>query len=217
MSGQIASGDRPEQDAYYHHRADVTAHRFLTDRWRGGGAMKTILRQAISGFSTECAAKGGHLEPHDTDLYSRTLSEYRPRLSDLRFEVCMRDPTFALGALLIASNKASFHDRDSHAIITYHPRTVVTQAVLDRRSAEATAARNRQAAEQARIAELERNEVDQWRRTIKPGTETGCGPVLRVNGDLIEVVYYQTREPKWYRRSELWPTLFNKEGQHTCQ
>ena len=51
---------------------------------------------------------------------------------------------------------------------------------------------------------------------FKTGIETGCGPVLSVNGDLIEIAHYQTRESKWYRRSELWPSRFTKSGLRTC-
>ena len=208
ITGQIVSGSRPEQDAYFRWRSQVTAHRFLTNKWRGGGAMKTILRQATTGFSSECAAKGGHLEPHGTDLYMRTIGEIRPGISDSQFEICIKGTAQPLGALLIATNKISFRDRDSHAIITYHPRIVVTQTVLDGRAAQqASAQRQLQSNYEAEL-----NAAERWRRTIRVGTETNCGPVLRTNGDMFEIAYLQTREPKWYRRSELWPPLFTRDG-----
>jgi hypothetical protein len=37
----------------------------------------------------------------------------------------------------------------------------------------------------------ERSAVERWRRTIKAGTETSCDPVLRVNAEMVELVYYQ--------------------------
>jgi hypothetical protein len=96
------------------------------------------------------------------------------------------------------------------------PSSVYTQERLDREASELAATQQRQTAARDRAVDQERVEVERWRRTIKAGTETGCGPVLRANGDLIQVVYYQTRVPKWYRRSELWPTLFTKGGLRTC-
>jgi hypothetical protein len=79
------------------------------------------------------------------------------------------------------------------------------------------AAEKRKVEERDRAAQQEHAEAVSWRKAIQPGTETGCGPVLSVKGDLIEVVYYRTREPKWYRRAELWPTLYHAGGMRTCQ
>lgn len=74
LTGQLIVAERPEQDAYFHRRSWVTAHRFLTDKWRGGRAMSAILAQAASGFAEECTAKGGKLEPHIREASSRAPS-----------------------------------------------------------------------------------------------------------------------------------------------
>lgn len=87
------------------------------------------------------------------------------------------------------------------------PSAVYTQERLDREAAELAARQQREAADRDRAEAQEQADVAVWRRTIKPGTETGCGPVLRVNGDLIEVAHFRTRDPRWYRRSELWPSV----------
>ena len=126
----------------------------------------------------------------------------------------MRSSSQSLGAFLTETSKNTYDyaDEDSHSIVTFHPKVVVTQQTLDAQAQyEANAKRKRE----EEFAQ-ERIDVERWRLTIKPGTETGCGPVLRVNGDLIEVAYYQTREPKWFRRTELSPGLYNKAGLRTC-
>lgn len=213
LTGQLIVAERPEQDAYFHRRSWVTAHRFLTDKWRGGRAMSAILAQVASGFPAECAAKGGKLEPHSSTFYLLTQTEIRPKTSDHTLEVCMRGGGQALGALLIETNRHSFRDRDSHVVVTYHPSIVVTQATLDRQAADRAAAESRQEA----TRRDERSAVARWRMAIGPGTETSCGPVLRVSGDMIELVYFRDRQPRWYRRSELWPTPRDVDGRETCR
>jgi hypothetical protein len=213
-AGRTEVADRPEQEAYYQLRRSVTAHRFLTSKGRGRRAMKAILRRASEGFAAECAAKGGYLETKDSNFYLRTHANIRPKTSLNSLEICMRSNLQSLGALLTETNKNSYDyaDEDSHSIVTFHPEVVVTQAWLEAQAErEAAALRKRDAA-----WEQERIDVERWRKTVQPGTETGCGPVLRVNGDLIEVAYYQNREPKWFRRNELSPTLYNSSGLRTC-
>jgi hypothetical protein len=213
-TGRTETAERPEQEAYYQLRKLVTAHRFLTNKTRGRREMKAILLRSSEGFAQECVAKGGYAEPKDSNFYALTQANIRPRTSLRQLEICMRSDFQSLGALLIETNKNSYDygDEDSHSIITFHPVVVVTQAALDAQAErEVTDKLRREAA-----WEQERAEVDRWRTTIKPGTETGCGPVLRVSGDLIEVAHYQTREPKWYRRTELSPTLYNLAGLRTC-
>jgi hypothetical protein len=213
-TGRTETADRPEQEAYYQLRRSVTAHRFLTNKGRGKREMKAILRRAAEGFVAECAAKGGYLEPKSSNFYTSTHANIRPKTSLSQLDICMRSKSHSLGALLIETNKNSYDyaDEDSHSIITFHPDVVVTQASLDAQAA-------REAADQRRrelVLEQERIEVERWRPTIRAGTETGCGPVLSVKGDMVEVVHYQTRDPRWFRRSELWPTPINKSGLRTC-
>ena len=195
-------------------RRSVSAHRFLTSKGRGRREMKAILLRAGEEFAKECTAKGGYLEPHSSNFYSLTHANIRPRTSLNTFEICMRSSSQSLGAFLTETSKNTYDyaDEDSHSIVTFHPTVVVTQQTLDAQAQyEANAKRKRE----EEFAQ-ERIDVERWRLTIKPGTETGCGPVLRVNGDLIEVAYYQTREPKWFRRAELSPGLYNKAGLRTC-
>jgi hypothetical protein len=212
-TGRTETAYRPEQEAYYQLRRFVTAHRFLTNKGRGKREMKSILRRAPEGFAAECTAKGGYLEPKGSNFYTASHANIRPKTSLSSLEICMRSKSQSLGALLIETNKGSYdYGDDSHAIITFHPAVVVTQVSLDAQAAREAANQRRRDME----LEQERAEVERWRPTIRAGTETGCGPVLSVKGDMIEVVHYQTRDPRWYRRSELWPTLINKSGLRTC-
>jgi hypothetical protein len=213
-TGQTDVSERPEQQPYYRMGRLVTAHRFLSNKGRGKREMKALLLRASAGFSAECKAKGGYLEPKHSDFHSLTQADVRANPALGALDICMKSNSQSLGAFLIQSTKGSYaYGNDSHAIMTFHPRAVITLVTLDAKAQrEAAAERRRQAAwEQERVA------VEQWRTTIKPGTETGCGPVLSVKGELIEVAHYQTREPKWYRRTELSPSRFNGEGLATCR
>jgi hypothetical protein len=215
------------------HPFQANAATYRVYNHKNGRAKQALLQQAQTAFTSECSAKGGAIAPHEGRDYALTVERLQPYAPDATILICMRPDRTALGMLITL--KRTVRARDSggdlsdaaldlvfgggapyYLVALLPPTSVYTQERLDREVAELSAAQQLQAAEQDRAAELERLEVERWRRAIKPGTETGCGPVLRVNGDLIEVVYYQTREPKWYRRSELWPTLFTKGGLRTC-
>ena len=60
---------------------------------------------------------------------------------------------------------------------------------------------------EAALRQQETDRLPQWRQSIANGSETACGPVLRTNGDLVEVVDTRTRQPRWYRRDELLPAV----------
>jgi hypothetical protein len=213
-TGRTEISERPDQIPYYRMGRSVSAHRFLTNKGRGRREMKAILLRASAGFAAECKAKGGYLELKNSNFHALTQADIRSNASLGQLDICMKSTSKSLGAFLIQTAKDSYdYDDDAHAIMTLHPRVVVTQVTLDEQATrEAAAGLRRQAA-----WEQERVDVERWRLTIQPGTETGCGPVLSVKGDLIEVAHYQTRAPKWYRRTELSPTRFNGEGLATCR
>jgi hypothetical protein len=211
--------------------ADPATYRVYNHK--NGQAKQALLLQAQTAFASECSSKGGVIAPQNGRDYELTIERLRPTVPDATFQICLKQDRTALGMLITL--KRSVHQPDPNGdlgtaaigllfngnapyylIALQQPASIYTQERLDREVAERTAAQQRQSAERERATEQERVEVERWRKTIKPGTETGCGPVLRLNGDLIEVVYYQNREPKWFRRSELWPTLFNTGGLRTC-
>ena len=189
-----------------------------------GKAKGALMLQAQAGFTEECRTKGGTIAPRESRDYALTVERLRPAALDATILICIRQDRTPLG-MLITLKRTVRHpdlsrdlsdaalslvfggDQPYYLVSLQPPGAVFTQERLDREAAESSEAQRRQAAERERANAQELAEVERWRNTIKPGTETGCGPVLRVNGDLIEVVYYQTREPKWYRRSELWPSV----------
>ncbi|MBN8500339.1 MAG: hypothetical protein J0M19_04210 [Sphingomonadales bacterium] len=190
---------------------------------KNGKAKQALLQRAQSAFTEECNAKGGAIASRDSQDYALTIERLRPAAPDATILICIRPDRRPLGMLITLKRTVGRHGsrgdlsdaaldlvfgggQPYYLIALQPPSAVYTQERLDREAANLAAAQQRQAAERERAEAQELAEVQNWRRTIKPGTETGCGPVLRVNGDLIEVVYYQTREPKWYRRSELWPS-----------
>jgi hypothetical protein len=224
--------DLPASDKVKHYSADqglltsnirmVTAHRYYSERKSGTKAVADIINGGLPAFTRECEAKGGHLQRRGTDPFGKTLAKLMDSggsaFKEQDLHICTRSPSQSLGALAVQS---TFHlstslwmkDFSTYTIVTLSPDIVITQAELDgdRANTEESARRSNEAYAR-KLAE-----VEQWRRTIKPGTETSCGPVLRLNGEMVELVHYQTREPKWYRRSELWPDRLNVNGQESCR
>jgi hypothetical protein len=211
-----------DQALFYDHQGSATAHRFYTGRKRGERAMAEIMDAIVPAFTRECGVKGGRLQPRGTDIFRKTFLRLNPsgssEFKERDLNICMRSPSQSLGALAVRS---TFHlstslwlkDFMTHTVVILGPNIVVTQDHIDHDQADQHEADRQSSAAYARkMAEVER-----WRRTIIAGTETGCGPVLRVNGEMVELVYYKTREPRWYRRSELWPVRFSGDGMQPCR
>lgn len=100
-----------------------------------------------------------------------------------------------------------------YIILAISPEAVVTQRV---READAAKEQAESDARMARIvAEMDREA--NWRRSIQPGDESNCGPVVQVNGDMIQVISRQTRDERWYRRSELSPEFYPDGSRYYCR
>ncbi len=200
----------------------VTAHRFYSGRKSGARVVADIMTSIVPAFTRECEAKGGHVDTRGSEIFKQTFLRFSrsggSELNERDLTICTRSPSQSLGALAVRS---TFHvstslwmkDFTSTTIVTLSSSIVVTQTQLDREQAAEQEARRRTSEAYVR----KQAEVERWWLAIKPGTETGCGPVLRVNGEMVELVYYQIREPKWYRRSELWPERLTSEGYPTCR
>jgi hypothetical protein len=212
----------PDQALQTSNTRFLTAHRYYSERQSGARAVVDIINSIVPAFTCECEAKGGHLQRRATDPFGKTLVKIKysagSAFKEQDLHICTRSASQSLGAVAVQS---TFHvstslwkkDFTTFTIVTLSPDIVITQAELDRdRTAKEEADRRSLEAYTKKLAE-----VEQWRRTIKPGTETSCGPVLRLNGEMVELVYYQTREPKWYRRSELWPDRLNADGKESCR
>jgi hypothetical protein len=207
---------RDETSTYYNSRISshsewVSSSRFYASKRRGDKKLASRLAAAVAAFGQECAAKGGRVELAETAIFTQTRSRLHLLRSTDALHLCMRTPYQSLGAFASRASYVSWPIRS--VWLTLRPEAITTQAILDKEATDRTANENRR--QQAR--ENERSAVEHWRRAIKAGTETSCGPVLRVNAEMVELVYYQTREPKWYRRSELWPERLNSDGLITCR
>lgn len=178
--------------------------------------------------------RGGDILPESSQDYHSTIEHLKYSVPDATVLICVTPNQQSLGMLITlkrnvrrsdpeaindigAAAMSTIFDNAPYYLIALMPSDAVyTQARLDREAAEQRHKQNLLEAENSRIYNQERKEAEAWRLTIKTGIETGCGPVLSVKGDLIEVAHYQTRESKWYRRSELWPSRFTKSGLRTC-
>jgi hypothetical protein len=212
-----------DQNLFEKNSAAVIQHRFYSDFKRGSRETSEMIADIFRAFTLECEAKGSRIEKTGTAIFSKTLSRLEPnsfgtKLREQNLKICMQTPYQAIGAVAVQSStsKAPLISLrqfvETYTVIALNPMNVVTRTELDRE----TAAANEQWRRNEEKGKREQAELDRWRRSITMGTETGCGPVLRVNGDLIEVAYYQTREPKWFRRTELSPSLYNSAGLRTC-
>ncbi|RJY06938.1 hypothetical protein [Aurantiacibacter aquimixticola] len=211
-----------EHMTYHHHRENVVAHRFIRDRNAREGRGQALGETALTGFTEECVAKGGYLEPMNQRPFEATLqhlfddayqSLWYKRLNptDPIFDlvICSASPDRSLGVLTVTHD----HLTDQTAIVLFAPSAVVTQGDLDRDVAAREAEWQRRRAQEEREAAR----LPEWRNNLASGSETACGPVLRTNGDLVEVVDPQTRQPRWYRRGELLPAVRLDGQSNTCR
>jgi hypothetical protein len=214
----------------------VADHRFYTARKRGGKEMAKLIGTAEAAFTQSCSAQGGQLLEKNSELYRGSETRFQRTVNarystvnggyrsysdkpDVEFNVyiCTRGPQ-ALGLMAIAGTRgdnsrdvgglgplslALAKDTSTFTLISLRPENIYAQADLDKEIAAQKASEARQAA----IDVQKEAELEQWRQSIRVGTETSCGPVLSVQADMVELVHYQTRDPRWYRRNELWPHL----------
>jgi hypothetical protein len=232
----LPPSDNMQKNASYNsestHPFEASPATYRIYNHKNGKAKQALLQQAQASFTSECGAKGGAIVPREAHHYTLTIERLRPAAPDATILICLKPDRTALGMLItlkrtIRSPNPSgdlsgaalgrLFDAPYYLISLQPPSSVYTQARLDREAADLAAAEKQKAGERERAAEQEYAEAVRWRKTIQTGTETGCGPVLSVKGDLIEVVHYQTREPRWYRRAELWPTLYHTGGMRTCK
>lgn len=214
-----------EHMTYHFRREDVVAYRFIRDRnARDGrdGRGQALDETALTGFTEECAANGGYLEPSNQRPFEATLqhlfdgahySLWHKRLSpaDPFFDlvICSASPDRSLGALTVTRD----HLTHQTAIVLFAPSAVVTQADLDRERAAMEAQGRREVA----LKQKETDLLSQWRQSIANGSETACGPVLSTNGEMVEVVDTRTRQPSWYRRGELLPAVRLNGEPNACR
>lgn len=203
-----------DQTPYWENRAFVFDHRFYDRHKKNGRKPKKIMRDAVDAFIAECTAKGGTIEPPGSDYLQETRRRLKLGIWG-RTELCMASRDEALGMVLLRTD--TYWERWS--LTLFSPDIVVTQAVLDREQEQRAQIREQQRqraerdATQARLAAArEEDALRKWRGTIRAGTETSCGPVLAVKGDLVQIVYIYSRDARWFRSFELFPE-FQPDGQ----
>ncbi|MCB2050916.1 MAG: hypothetical protein KDE63_05745 [Novosphingobium sp.] len=200
-----------EQTPYWENRAFVFDHRFYDRHKKNGRKPKKIVVDALEAFRAECTAKGGTLELQGGGY--RQATRNRMKLTWGATEICMASKYRAMSMLLVRND----NDWERWALVLFSPDIVATQAVLDREQEQRARAREqeRQRAEQAAAREEER--LRKWRGSVRAGTETNCGPVLTVKGDLVQIVYIRSRDARWFRLNELKPPLGPDGGRYPCE
>lgn len=197
---------------YYGKRRLLADYRFYNKKRQAGRKVEEIAEDAEAAFTEECSAKGGYIEPRsNAAMYNDTTSRLGLRGSNSPARaICMTSSGEALG-MFTAWRVTTYDYR--FVILAILPEAVVTQRV---READAAREQAESDARMARIvAEMEREA--NWRRSIQPGDESNCGPVVQVNGDMIQVISRQTRDERWYRRSELSPEFYPDGSRYYCR
>jgi hypothetical protein len=225
-----------DQRLYSAQAGAVADHRFYTARKRGGKEMAKLIGAAEAAFSQSCSAQGGQLLEKNSRLYKGNETRFQRTVNaryftvnggyrsysdkpDVEFNlyICARGPQ-TLGLMAMAGTSgdnsrdvgglgplslALAKDTSTFTLISLRPENIYAQADLDKEIEAQKASESRHTA----IDAQKQAELEQWRQSIRVGTETSCGPVLSVKADMVELVHYQTRDPRWYRRNELWPHL----------
>lgn len=201
-----------EHKVYHIRQNHVVAFSFIRDEPRNKrrrdeeAAMRrgeVYGKQALEAFAAGCANKGGTLENVRSDVFIATFNHLfdgnnywgwyngaQRDYTEFELAVCRASSTQALAALTVTRDLL----RHQTAIVLFAPTVVITEAEIDRKEAEARAA-----------AQREIDHLNAWRTNLASGDQSACGPVLSVRGDLVEVIETATRQPAWYRRSELRP------------
>lgn len=210
-----------EQITYHNVKRHAVAHSFIHDKKRGGTRGEDFGRQALAGFAAECIQKGGQLEPKGSYPFEATLehlfnNSYQAnwiRSTDsydpvMELAICTASPLASLGALTVIRDRMTRQT----AIVLFSPRAVVTQRDLDNAAWVRETVAAREIAQQREYAAR----LPKWRQGLSSGSETSCGPILGVRGEMVEIVDPRDRQPRWYRRSELMPVQRADGSLNSC-
>lgn len=209
-----------EQIAYHNMKPHVVAHSFIWDRKKGAPRGTELGRQALAGFAAECSAKGGQLERKGSYPFLATvqrlfagtesgwLNTTDPNDPAVDMTICTASPSVSLGVLTVIQDRMTGHT----AIVLFSPRVVVTQRDLDNMERMRETVAVREMAQQRDYAAR----LPKWRQGLSSGSETSCGPVLGVRGEMVEVVDPRDRQSRWYRRSELMPVERADGSANSC-
>lgn len=130
-----------EQMTYHFRREDVVSHSFIRDRNSRNGRGQALGEAALAGFTEECAAKGGYIEPANQRPFEATLQHLFENSADslwlkslspidpiFDLIICSASPDRSLGALTVTRDRLARQT----AIVLFAPSAVVTRADLDR-------------------------------------------------------------------------------------
>ncbi|MEZ5689777.1 MAG: hypothetical protein R3E21_13485 [Caenibius sp.] len=197
---------------YYRNRRMIEDYRFYNKKRQDGVKVDDLATRAQEAFVSECSTKGGYIEPQSNEaMYKDTTYRFGLKGWDSPARlICLTETGDSLG--MFAASRVNTLNGFRFVILAISPEAVITQKV---RAADAAKERARQEAiRAASSAEIER--VANWRNSIQAGAESNCGPVIDVKGDLIQVISRQTRDERWYRRSELSPEFYPDGSRYPC-
>lgn len=209
---------------------EVIGYRFFSEKLTANGAATAERTRAA--FVQECVAKGGRIEPEDSNVdrgfKDRVLGKRVPRRGDYKHfwsglsAVCSRSPSEVMGGFVAitydTTEVATKGDMGSRllskiwlqptrtAVYAYRPERIRTAASFEARDAAILA---------NYAAEQRANEA--FQKDIVVGTETNCGTVIQVRGPMVEIAVPPVR-PAPNGQSTFWSkrTILTRPGPALC-
>ncbi|MFV0643306.1 MAG: hypothetical protein ACK5NN_02205 [Sphingomonadaceae bacterium] len=199
------TGYHDKFEARWNRRGFVADYRMYNKHKVDGRKPKDIWLQIEAAFDAECTRKGGYIEPSDTQIARKTGIRFTDQFYGVGPRICMASPYRSLGALYTRSHD---NPRRMYALILLSPDIVVTQDVFDAKAAAQDAERRDKEAYEASEAIKDAA----WRKRLRVGSETNCGPVMQINADMILVYRPTIGRPKWFRRKDLQPEYGSRKN-----
>lgn len=205
--------------------SEVIGYRFFSEKLTANGSATAERTRAA--FVQECVAKGGRIEPEDSNVdrgfKDRVLGRRIPRRGDYKHfwselsAVCSRSPSEVMGGFVAitydTTEVATKGDMGSRLLskIWLQPTQTAVYAYRPERIRTAASFEARDAAILANYAEQRANEA--FQKDIVVGTETNCGTVIQVRGPMVEIAVSPVR-PAPNGQSTFWSkrTVLTRPG-----
>lgn len=221
-SGSLRTDPEPQIYPLIRDRDEIAGYRFFSEKLIANGS--ATAERARDAFARECDAKGGKLEPDESDVArafrDRVLGRRLPPRGGFKHfwsgisAVCSRGSAQVLGGFVAITydttevgTKGDFGSRLLSRVSTIPTRTAVyayrrnlIRSAASLSAQNATMLANHDAEQRARGA---------FRRGLAVGTETNCGTVIQVRGPMVEVAVPPTtltpngQSSFWSRRDAL--------------
>jgi hypothetical protein len=190
------------------HAGSIAGYRFFREvRPRVGSGIALSARDA---FYADCQALGGSIEPEDSPVHRRFVQQFLGKLPTTmgshryvgHAAVCSAATGETLGgftALVFDTSHVARGDPlgeilmrtlpvpTKTAVYAWKPGVIFSRANLERNLRQDEARRREEAANRQLRAREDEARQAAFRETIKVGSQTNCGMVIEIRGDIVQV------------------------------